>query len=363
MIYDFEQILKSELGSEMVKYLLSLDDEAAAKQLFAKARETRDAVIGNKVYLRGLIELSNRCSKNCYYCGIRSGNKNVIRYDIPDDEVLKAAEFALQNNYASIVIQSGELNDKTFTKRVTSLLQKIGNLTQNQLHITLSCGEQSPDVYRQWFDNGAQRYLLRIETSSESLYYKIHPNNAKHNFAHRFNALESLKAIGYQTGTGIMIGLPYQTFDDLTNDLFFFKDFGIHMVGMGPYIEHPDTPLAKFSKIMLPLQQRLELTLKMIALLRLLMPDINIASTTALQTIDPLGREKGIAAGANVIMPNITPVKYKENYNLYEGKPCLDEEPDQCTTCIDMRVKLAGGEVAYDQWGDSKFYKRSQSKQ
>jgi biotin synthase len=349
--------LNSNLSQDKVKYLLSLDNEAEKKQLYARARETRDALIGNKVYLRGLIELSNRCSKNCYYCGIRSANKNVVRYDIPDGEVLKAAMFAMENHYGSIVIQSGERYNKAFTARITRLLQKIHAATQNKLHITLSCGEQSRETYQEWFDNGAQRYLLRIETSSEDLYHKLHPKDAQHSFSNRLHSLEALKSVGYQAGTGIMIGLPFQTIDDLVNDLFFFIDFGIHMVGMGPYIEHPDTPLIQYADKMMPLKERFDLTIKMIAVLRLLMPTINIASTTALQTIDPIGREKGIAAGANVIMPNITPVKYKENYNLYNGKPCLDEEPDQCTSCIDVRVKMAGGIVAYDEWGDSKFYK------
>jgi biotin synthase len=345
------------LTHDKVKHLLSLTEEMDKKKLFARAREVRDAYIGNKVYLRGLIELSNRCVKNCYYCGIRADNKNVVRYDIPDEEVLQAASFALKHQYGSIVIQSGERYNKAFTERITRLLKKIHAATQNQLHITLSCGEQSAETYREWFENGAQRYLLRMETSNEELYHKIHPHDPAHSYSNRLHSLEVLKSLGYQCGTGIMIGLPFQTKGDLVNDLLFFRSFGIHMVGMGPYIEHPDTPLIKYQDKMLPLQQRFELTLKMIATLRLMMPEINIASTTALQTIDPIGREKGIAAGANVIMPNITPVKYKENYDLYNGKPCLDEEPDECTSCIDARVKMAGGEVAYNEWGDSKFFK------
>jgi len=348
--------VSSDLSTDKVKSLLSLDDEAEKKQLFAWARETRDAVIGNKVYLRGLIELSNRCSKDCYYCGIRSSNKNVIRYNLPEKEVLKAAQFAYDKRYGSIVIQSGECTGKAFTEKISRLLEKIHSLTNNKLHITLSCGEQSLEVYQQWFDSGAQRYLLRIEASRENLYHKLHPDDARHSFSKRLLAIEALRHIGFQTGTGIMIGLPFQTIDDLVADLFFFKDMGIHMVGMGPYIEHPDTPLAQYTDVMLPLKERFELTLKMIAILRLMLPAINIASTTALQTIDKMGREKGIAAGANVIMPNITPVQYKQNYNLYNGKPCLDEEPEQCSSCIDIRVRMAGGEVAYDEWGDSKLY-------
>jgi biotin synthase len=346
----------NDLTSEKVKHFLSLTDEEETRKLIVKARSVRDATIGNKVYLRGLIELSNRCAKNCYYCGIRAGNKNVMRYDLPEEEVLKAAEFALENHYGSIVIQSGECSGKSFTQNITHLLKQIHKQTQNKLHITLSCGEQNTDVYRQWYDNGAHRYLLRIEASNESLYHKIHPDNTLHSYSKRIEALENLRSIGYQTGTGVMIGLPYQTISHLAGDLFFFKELGIHMVGMGPYIEHPFTPLARVSENMLPLKERFGLTIKMIAVLRLMIPEINIASTTALQTIDPMGREKGIAAGANVIMPNITPVKYKQNYNLYEGKPCIDEEREQCTHCIDLRMKFAGGEVAYGEWGDSRLF-------
>jgi len=357
MITDISQILPKHLTPDTVRYLLSLSDEASNKKLFARAREVRDTKIGNKVYLRGLIELSNRCLKDCLYCGIRASNQNVVRYDLPEAEVLKAALFALRNRYGSIVIQSGERSGKSFTENITRLLQMIHTATDNKLHITLSCGEQSDDVYQQWYDNGAQRYLLRIEASNENLYHKIHPVNARHSFSRRLHAIETLRKIGYQTGTGIMIGLPYQTIDDLVDDLFFFKNMGIHMVGMGPYIEHPETPLAGITDNILPLKERFELTLRMIAVLRLMLPSCNIASTTALQTIDKMGREKGIAAGANVIMPNITPAKFKENYNLYNGKPCLDEEPDQCTSCIDIRVKMAGSEIAYDEWGDSKLYR------
>ena len=185
--------LHSNLTPDKIKNLLSLTEEADKKDLYRQARVTRDALIGNKVYLRGLIELSNRCVKNCFYCGIRAANKNVIRYDIPDGEVVKAALFALENRYGSIVIQSGERYNKAFVDRITRLLQKIHAATQNKLHITLSCGEQSRETYREWFDNGAQRYLLRIETSSEDLYHKLHPNDARHSYSNRLHSLEALK--------------------------------------------------------------------------------------------------------------------------------------------------------------------------
>jgi len=350
------ELIKNMADPEKVKYLLSLDDKAEIAELYAAARVTRDEQIGNKVYLRGLIEYSNRCSKNCYYCGIRAGNKNAFRYDVNDEEVLQAAKFAWKNRYGSIVLQSGERSDIQFTSHISELIKKIHSATNNELRITLSCGEQSEAVYREWYDLGVKRYLLRIEASNPELYKKLHPDNKNHSYDSRLQALKTLIKIGYQAGTGVMIGLPFQTMDDLANDLVFIRDSGVVMVGMGPYIEHAETPLFKYRDQLLPPEKRVELSLKMIAILRLMRPSINIASTTALQTLDPMGREKGLRAGANVIMPNITPVTYKKNYDLYEGKPCLDDEPGDCSSCIEKRIQMAGCQVAYGEWGDSAFY-------
>ncbi|HNW69753.1 MAG TPA: [FeFe] hydrogenase H-cluster radical SAM maturase HydE [Bacteroidales bacterium] len=343
---------------EKVIQLLSLTDEAEISELYAAARAIRDERIGNKVYLRGLIEYSNRCSKNCYYCGIRSGNVHAFRYEVNDEEVLAAAKFAWENRYGSIVLQSGERSDRKFTSHISALIKKIHAATDNQLRITLSCGEQSEAVYREWYALGAQRYLLRIEASNPELYKKLHPDDNTHSYQRRLEALKTLVNIGYQTGTGVMIGLPFQTVEDLAGDLAFIRDSGVAMVGMGPYIEHAETPLFKFRDQLLPAKKRVELSLKMIAILRLMRPTINIASTTALQTLDPMGREKGLRAGANVIMPNLTPVMYKKSYDLYEGKPCLDDEPGDCASCIEKRIQMAGCKVAYGEWGDSAFYTR-----
>ena len=341
---------------EKVIHLLSLADEAEISELYAAARATRDEQIGNKVYLRGLIEYSNRCSKNCYYCGIRAGNHHAFRYEVDDEEVLRAAKFARENRYGSIVLQSGERSDKIFTSHISELIKMIHAATDNQLRITLSCGEQSEGVYREWYDLGVKRYLLRIEASNPELYKKLHPDDKNHSYDRRLRALKTLINIGYQAGTGVMIGLPFQTVEDLAGDLAFIRDSGVAMVGMGPYIEHAETPLFKFRDQLLPANKRVELSLKMIAILRLMRPTINIASTTALQTLDPMGREKGLRAGANVIMPNITPAMYKKNYDLYEGKPCLDDEPGDCASCIEKRIQMAGCQVAYGEWGDSAFY-------
>ncbi|MGC9354747.1 MAG: [FeFe] hydrogenase H-cluster radical SAM maturase HydE [Mariniphaga sp.] len=329
--------------------------------LFNKARELKESVVGKKVYFRGLIEFSNVCSKDCLYCGIRKSNKKVVRYNATDEEILEACRFAWENRFGSVVLQSGELESKAFVKRVDNLLKKIKQLSNNELGITLSCGEQSPDTYRRWFESGAHRYLLRIEASNRELYYKIHPETPKHSFERRVEALHFLRETGYQVGTGVMIGLPFQTLKDLAGDLLFFKKIDIDMCGMGPYIEHEHTPLYNYRHLLKTKTERFYLALNMIAALRLLMPDINIAAATALQAIDPAGREKALTVGANVIMPNLTPCEYRREYLLYENKPCLDEDAELCRNCLEARIELAGSEIGYKEWGDSKhFFNRRQ---
>jgi biotin synthase len=327
------------------------------KDLFDLSASVKEKTVGNKIYFRGLIELSNICLKDCLYCGIRRSNENTNRYNLTDEEVLNAAVYAFEQKYASVVLQSGELESPAFTKRILRLLKKIHQQTNYSLRVTLSLGEQTEDTYKQWFEAGAQRYLLRIESSSPELYRKIHPADGNHDFSKRLFALETLKKLGYQTGTGVMIGLPFQTVDNLADDLIFMKNFEIDMVGMGPYIEHADTPLYQYRNELLPIADRLDLALRMIACLRILMPRINIAAPTALQAIDKMGREKAIRIGANVIMPNITPGKYRNDYRLYENKPCTDENADDCTSCLKARIGMTGNEVAFGEWGDSLFYK------
>ena len=255
-------------------------------------------------------------------------------------------------------MQSGELESPSVTKRVEKLLNKIKELSKGELGITLSVGEQKPEVYKRWYDAGAHRYLLRIESTNPELYKKIHPDNSKHDFQRRLICLKSLQDIGYQTGTGVMIGLPFQTPDDLAGDLLFMKEFNIDMCGMGPYIEHADTPLISVKNTLIPLQERFYLTLKMIAIIRIMMKDINIVAATALQAIDPIGREKAVKIGANILMPNITPGKYRDGYKLYDNKPCTDDSIEDCQSCLEARVSLADSEVIYGEWGDSKHYKR-----
>ncbi len=361
MSYDIKKILeREEFSREDLVRLLSAD-EKERKLLYAKAAETKAKQVGKKVFYRGLIEFSNICGKNCYYCGIRRDNRNIRRYNLGDREILKAVEFAYNNRYASVVLQSGEIENKGFTDRIESLLKEIKRISNNELGITLSLGEQTGDVYQRWFDAGAHRYLLRIESSSPELYAKIHPDDNSHNFNRRLECLRTLKNIGYQTGTGIMVGLPYQTPEDIAGDILFMTDFEIDMVGLGPYIEHRDTPMFKPGNLLMPPAERFHLALKTIALLRIIMKDINIAAATALQAIDPMGREKALMVGANVIMPNITPGKYRDSYKLYENKPCTDEEAEDCSSCLEARIHMAGDEIGYGEWGDSKhFFRRNQ---
>lgn len=355
---DISSILTKDAisSSDILRFLQCEGDELP--ELLQAGGAIKKLYVGNRIYLRGLIEFSNVCQKDCLYCGIRRSNNLVQRYSLTDDDVLKAARFADENRFGSIVLQSGENSSPAFVNRLTNLISQIKKNSDGRLGITLSVGEQPEMVYREWFEAGAHRYLLRIETTNQLLYSKIHPQDPQHDFKKRLDCLYSLQTIGYQTGTGVMIGLPFQTVDDLVNDLLFFQQFGIDMVGMGPYIEHTDTPLYALRDELMPVRKRFDLTLKMIAVLRILMKDINIAATTALQAIDPFGREKGIMAGANVMMPNITPGFYRNNYRLYDNKPCVDEEPEMCAGCLDARIAMADGEISYGEWGDSIHFER-----
>ncbi len=346
---------KSQLTPKDVTTLLKLTGENQ-KLLFKKAETVQLQFIGKKVFYRGLVEFSNICTKNCFYCGIRKDNEQVERYYIEDEHVIEAARFAWKNKYASIVLQGGERSDDHFVNRIDNLLKNIKKETNGELGVTLSLGEQSEETYLKWFNSGAHRYLLRIESSSSHLYNQIHPNDELHDFNTRLQCLKTLRKVGYQTGTGVMIGFPEQTYEDLAKDLIFMRDFDIDMCGMGPYIEHQHTPLYAKRDLLWPIKVRFSTTLNAIAILRIMMKDINIAAATALQAIDPMGREKALKIGANVIMPNITPTLNRKNYQLYENKPCTDEGAEDCGNCMSMRIELADREVGLGEWGDSKHF-------
>lgn len=342
---------------EEIKLLLSAEGEDK-KKLFDRALEVKLKHLDNHVHLRGLIEYSNICTKSCLYCGVRSKNPNFERYQLNDEEVIECAKLAHRLGYGSVALQSGERSDKDFTDKITHLVKEIKKIDGGSLGITLSLGEQSEEVYREWFEAGAHRYLLRIEASNEKLYYKIHPDDEKHSFRKRIDCLDTLIKLGFQTGTGVMVGLPFQTLDDLANDLLFFKQKDVAMVGMGPFIPHPDTPLWQYKDQIPSAEERMEMTLKMIATLRLMMPEINMVAATANQTLDPTGREKAIAVGANVIMPNMTPNAYREEYFIYPDKANVKDKPGQTQTELDKSLASIGHKVLYNAWGDSVAFMR-----
>jgi biotin synthase len=348
--------METELTRQKIIRLLSLTNFEEQQSLFKRAYAVKVDLFGRKVNLRGLIEFSNECRKNCLYCGIRSGNSNAHRYTMTDDEILKVVDFARSKGLTGIVLQSGECSDAAFVNHITELISKIKEATDEAFRITLSIGEQLAETYQKWFDAGAQRYLLRIESSDETLYRSIHPEDGMHSFATRLRCLDSIQQAGFQTGTGVMIGLPGQTVEHLADDLLFIQRKGIDMVGMGPYIEHIRTPMFKRKELRMPLLERFELSIRMIAVLRLLMPTINIASTTALQSIIPTGREFGLKAGANVLMPNLTPVQYRKSYLLYENKPFLNQEAEETLENLLSRIEKIGEHVVYQDYGDSNYY-------
>lgn len=351
-----ELLRKKYLSKEEIIHLLSVTGEEE-QQLFAFSSKIKQERVGNRVYLRGLIELSNICKKNCYYCGIRHSNQKTKRYTLSHNEVMQAIESAYRQGFGSVTIQSGEISSKRFTEKIDKIIRDAKQSTNGEIGVTLSCGEQTEECYRRWFESGADRYLLRIETSSEELYKRLHPNDELHSYSKRMKALKALRKTGYQTGTGVMIGLPFQSIEDLASDLLFMKQFDIDMCGMGPYIEHADTPLYIFRDQLLPLAERLRLGLKMVSLLRILMPDINIAATTALETIAKEGREQAIEVGANVLMPNITPANYQEDYFLYENKPLSINSDEEKLRYLDQQLKEIGHEIGYFQQGTSLHYK------
>ncbi len=357
---DQDLINKSDWHLDDLVFWLDCDDQQA-KILFHAASDLKKREVGDQVYLRGLLELSNYCGKNCFYCGIRRGNSNVDRYAMEKDEIVNAIQYAYDHDYGSVVVQSGELSSPAFIDHIDWLLKTIREISDGRLRVTLSCGEQSRETFLRWKESGAHRYLLRIESSDRALYSKLHPNDDVHSYDRRLEALYLLKELGYQVGTGVMIGLPFQTTEHLAKDLLFMKSFDVDMCGMGPYIEHEQTPLYKYSDLLPSLDERFKKSLKMIALLRLMMKDVNIAATTALQTLDPMGREKAIQVGANVVMPNITPVKYRGNYLLYNNKPCTQDSAEQCSNCLDARVNMAGSFIAYKEWGDAKHFLKRQN--
>ena len=331
--------------------IVSLLGRADAKELFAGAYELKCRYVGKVVALRGIVEMGNVCAKNCYYCGIRRGNDKVDRYQLSEDDAVRMARRCFDQQYGSVVLQSGEIESEAHTEYIERILKRIREFGGDDFGITLSLGEQTEETYRCWRAAGAHRYLLRIETSVPELYAKLHP--ADHSHARRIECLRVLKRLGYQTGSGVMCGLPGQTLDDLARDIEFYHAMDLDMIGMGPYLPHQDTPLGR--KIAFTpeyAKKQLDLGLRMIAVTRLYLHDVNIAAATALQALDDRGREKGLLAGANVMMPNVTDTEYRKNYQPYENKPCLDENSVQCRNCLTRRVLAIGEKIQWGKRGD-----------
>ncbi|NCB40099.1 MAG: [FeFe] hydrogenase H-cluster radical SAM maturase HydE [Erysipelotrichia bacterium] len=343
------------LSVEEIEFLLKLQNPEDLQKLFDAAYAVKTRYIGKKAWFRGIVEFSNICTKDCYYCGIRRSNNKNKRFMIPEKDIINSAVWSWKAEYGSVVLQSGERSDPEFVDMVERVLCEIKNRTNGELGITLSLGEQSLETYKRWFEAGAHRYLLRIETSNPELYKKLHP--ADHSFDERLASLRRLRQAGYQVGTGVMIGLPFQNTRHLAEDVMFFKNLDIDMIGMGPYIYHQDTPLEQYRREWeIPTDRLLNLGLKMIAVTRLVLRDVNIASTTALQALQDNGRELGLKAGANVIMPNVTDTQYRDSYKLYENKPCTDENASMCRGCLQRRIEAIGETIGFSQWGDSPHF-------
>ena len=361
---NIEKILhKEKLNRSDLIHLMNANSVEDIEKIFKKAYEIKLKNIGNKVYYRGLIEIGNRCIKNCLYCGIRRDNKNVEIFEMTKEQILEGAKWIYENNYASIALQAGERKDKEFVDFIEDVVIGIKKISNNKLGVTLSLGEQTYKTYKKWYDAGAHRYLLRVESSNKDIYNTLHPHDPLHSHDTRIECLKDLKKVGYQVGTGVMIGLPGQTTEDLVDDILFYENMDIDMIGMGPYILHDDTPMGKkFKEKILSVEKRVELGLKMIALTRIYLKDVNIAATTALQGLDPLGREKGLKAGANILMPITTLKEHKAKYQLYNNKPCLDDNAEQCKNCLGKRVESVGDKIIYNDWGDSPHFKKKSNK-
>ena len=301
--------------------------------LFEEADRIRHENVGDEVHLRGLIEFSNICKRQCKYCGLRSANKEIERYRILKDEIVNLSRNAVDLGYKTIVLQSGE-DDYYDTDKMCEIIREIKKL---DVALTLSIGEKTYNEYKAFKEAGADRYLLRIETTDESLYETMHPNAS---YKNRVECLYNLKELGFETGTGCLVGLPDQTIESLANDILFFKKLNADMIGIGPFIPHKETPLKEASK------GDFWLALKVMALTRIIMPDINIPATTAMETINPNGRIIALQSGANVVMPNVTSTKYRAKYEIYPNKICLGDAPEQCRGCIEGKIKSIGRTIS-----------------
>ena len=331
-------------------FLELLTHQEKALQIYAAelAVQTTHQYYGNKVFCRGLIEFTNICQNNCYYCGIRASNKNVQRYRLGAEQILQCAATGYKLGFRTFVLQGGE--DPYYTDdKICQLVQQLKH-NYPDCAITLSIGEKSPQSYKRYRQAGAERYLLRHETATPAHYHKLHPLSMS--AENRYNCLRTLKDLGYQTGAGFMVGSPGQTPADLARDLLFLRELQPEMVGIGPFIPAAGTPFAHENA------GTLDETLFLLSLIRLLLPEVLLPATTALGTIDPRGREKGLLAGANVVMPNLSPKNVRAKYQLYDNKICTGEEAAECIVCLTKRIESVGRELAVDR-GDNVRYTKT----
>lgn len=324
----------SEFSKEEIIDILS--DDSRNDWLFSLADKTRKEYVGEEVHLRGLIEFSNICRCQCKYCGLQSHNKSIDRYRISPDDIVLYAKKAVDMGYKTVVLQSGE--DEYYSKDIMSDI--IKRIKSFDVAVTLSIGERSYEDYEAFKIAGADRYLLRIETTDKELYKQMHPNMS---FENRIRCLKDLKVLGYEVGTGCLVGLPNQTIESLADDILFFKEIDADMVGIGPFIAHPETPLKDASN------GSFILALKVMALTRILLKNVNIPATTAMETLNPNGRIIALQSGANVVMPNVTTTEYRAKYEIYPNKICINEDPSQCRGCIEGKIKSIGRTISKEK--------------
>ena len=316
-----------------------LRDDSQNDWLFSLADKVRKENVGDEVHLRALIEFSSTCKRTCKYCGLRAPNHKAKRYNLSPDEIFELAQNAVRLGYKTVVLQSGE-NDYYTKDMMCEIIERVKSL---DVALTLSIGERSFEDYKAFKEAGADRYLIRIETTDEDLYRQMHPNMS---FENRVKCLENLKILGYELGTGCLVGLPNQTIESLVEDILFFKKMDVQMLGIGPFIPHPNTPLFNA-----PVGS-FTLALKVMALSRLMLPNINIPATTAMETLNPNGRILALQSGANVVMPNVTMSEFKTKYEIYPNKICINEHPNKCRSCIEGKIKSIGRYVSTG-YGDS----------
>ena len=342
-------VTRQDLTAAGFTALLECETAAVIDYLTQQARAVREKYYGKKVFIRGLIEFTNYCRNNCYYCGIRRGNSHAQRYRLTKEEILACCAEGHQLGFRTFVLQGGE--DTYFTdERLVDLITAIKKRCPD-CAVTLSIGEREKTSYEKLFAAGAERFLLRHETADKNHYETLHPQEMS--YTHRLQCLQALRAIGYQVGCGMMVGSPGQTTAHLVQDLRFLQEFQPEMVGIGPFIPQHDTPLADYPA------GTAALTVKLLAIIRLLLPQVLLPATTALGTIDPRGREKGLAAGANVLMPNLSPVAVRQKYTLYDNKICLGEEAAECIRCLAQRVARTGYHITTSRGDHLSFMQRS----